>query len=503
MADENKNPEVVEIASSAASDNLLAPYIAAINDDPERRPQYAVSYRDEARILRTYRHTLRDERAMAALDQRIDAVISKPFEVQPGGDSPLDKQAAEDLARQFKLFDFDTVYRQMLFSIWYGYSVSEVLWRIEGDLVEIENIIVRSPDRFRFKTAGELLLRTRGQPMGFQVPDRKFIVLTQAGEHGDLPHGPGVARWCYWPIFLKRHGLQFWSTFLDKFGTPTSVGKYPPGAGDEEIKKLTEAMELISTSAGVAIPESTTIEILDAARSGRASYHEFVAYMDTAITTTILGQTATTDTGQWVGTAQIQKEVRDEVVASDARMADRALNITLSRWITEWNFPGAATPIIRRDVEPSEDLDARADREKTIYETTGYVPTLSEIERVYGGEWEPRPTTLPPGGKNAPSAPPARVVAQESESGDEITRAADDAADEWEELLDPILQPLIEVSEKSSSFEEFQKALPDAIRRSDDAPFIEALERRSFSARLSGVVGDTPNGHPEDSSDDG
>ena len=95
------------------------------------------------------------------------------------------------------------------------------------------------------------------------------------------------------------------------------------------------------------------------------------------------------------------------------------------------------------------------------------------------------------------------MVAQESESGDEITRAADDAADKWEELLDPILQPLIEVAEKSSSFEEFQKALPDAIRRSDDAPFIEALERRSFSARLSGVVGDTPNGHPEDSSDDG
>ena len=141
---------------------------------------------------------------------------------------------------------------------------------------------------------------------------------------------------------------------------------------------------------------------MESARRAGADFEEFVKYLDSAITTTLLGQSSTTDQGPWKGTAEIQKDVRDEVIAADAHMLDDALNHTISRWLTEWNYPGAAIPRIRRDAEPPEDLDKRAERERIISETTGLKPTQAHVEAVYGGEWEeaPAPESPQPGNQD-------------------------------------------------------------------------------------------------------
>ena len=92
--------------------------------------------------------------------------------------------------------------------------------------------------------------------------------------------------------------------------------------------------------------------------------------------------------GPWRGTAEVQRDVRDETVAADCRLLDGALNGTIALWLTRWNHPNAATPRIRRDTSPPEDLDARARREAVIAQTSGLRPTRAHIERTYGGDWE-------------------------------------------------------------------------------------------------------------------
>ena len=80
--------------------------------------------------------------------------------------------------------------------------------------------------------------------------------------------------------------------------------------------------------------------------------------------------------------------MRDETVAADCRLLDGALNASIARWLSLWNFPGAAPPRIRRDASPPEDLDARARREAVIARASGLRPTRAHIERTYGGTWE-------------------------------------------------------------------------------------------------------------------
>ena len=165
-------------------------------------------------------------------------------------------------------------------------------------------------------------------------------------------------------------------------------GTYPRNASAEQKADLLDLVQSFATSLGVILPEGQEIEIVESARRAGGDFQAFVAYLDRAIATTILGQSATTDMGPWRGTAEVQRDVRDETVAADCRLLDDALNASVARWLTRWNFPNAAAPRIRRDSSPPEDLDARARREAVIASTTGLRPTQAHIERTYGGAWE-------------------------------------------------------------------------------------------------------------------
>ena len=151
-----------------------------------------------------------------------------------------------------------------------------------------------------------------------------------------------------------------------------------PGKG--EVQKLLKVVSSIASGAGVALPEGQSIELLQSAARAGGDFKDFVGYFDTSITTLLLGQSSTTDQGPWRGTAEIQKDVRDEVIASDCHLLDAALNMTIARWLTAWNFSGAAPLRIAHDASPPEDLDKRASREETIG-STGMTPHVLGLTR--------------------------------------------------------------------------------------------------------------------------
>ena len=80
-------PPLGEVAAASIA-GRLQPYIGELPLNPRQPSRYADRYRDEGHALQIYRDTLRDERCQAALDQRLDAAIARPWTVEPGGDTP-------------------------------------------------------------------------------------------------------------------------------------------------------------------------------------------------------------------------------------------------------------------------------------------------------------------------------------------------------------------------------------------------------------------------------
>jgi len=420
--------------------------------------------------LRVYAETRRDDQVQTALQQRKLALSGKEWNVLAGGNKRQDKAAAEFITEQLGNVAFDRANEKMLGTgLFYGHAVAENMWARDGRFIALSDIKVKNIRRFGFAPSGDLRLLTSAQPMGEAVPDRKFWTFSTGADDDDSPYGLGLAHWLYWPTFFKRNDIKFWLIFLEKFGMPTGIGKYPSGALPAEKERLLNALSAIQTDSGVIIPDGMTIDLLEAARSGSADYTALYDRMNASISKVILGHTGATDsTAGKLGGDDMASEVRADLIAADADLICSSFNRSAVKWLCEWNFPGAALPKVWREVEEPEDLKSRADRDKVLFDM-GYKPTLKYITETYDGEFEVvEPPAADPVGadSSALAAKPAPADAAFAEAGaaalpDPVDAHAAQLAADAADPLNAWLAIIRKMLDEADSLEAFQAALVD------------------------------------------
>lgn len=454
-----KRPELNEIATTRDGRDVTRGYVD---------PLMLQTPRDDVLQLRgagdylIYRELLRDDQIGSTFQQRRLAVISKPWGVEAGGDSKLDKAAADSVKEWLNDLGWDRVTDRMLFGVFYGYAVAECMYGRDGRHVTLNDIKVRERRRFGFDGDGRLRMKTMSQPMGELLPERKFWAYSTGADNDDEPYGLGLAHWLYWPAFFKKMGLRYWLTFLERFGQPTAIGKYSQSLkdGDPQIQKLLGALEAIATDSGIAIPQGTEISLLEAARSGTADYHALYEKMDASIAKLVLGQTASTEaTPGKLGNDDLKGDVRQDLIKADADLICESFNRSVVRWLTDWNYPGAAYPRIYRKVELDEDLAQRAERDTKI-QALGYKPTQGYVTETYGEGWEPAPTPPPFALPSSVGFAAPEAVQQETTPVDlisnQLATQADNEVAQWLGTIEVML-------EQAESLEAFREMLLTAF----------------------------------------
>jgi phage gp29-like protein len=345
-----------------------------------------------AENLKLYEALLDDDVAASSFQQRRLAVVSQPWEVDPGDDSPQAAAAADHLREQLKIIGWDRICDRMLYGIWFGYAVGEAIYEVGPDgKIWMREIAV--PDRawFGFTNSGELRLKTAESPQGEIVPPNKFWAYRVGGSHDFLPYGIGLAHWCYWPVWFKRNVVKFWSIYLEKFGMPTAMGTFPDGAPDDVIAQTLEAASAVARDTAIAKPDNVNIELLAAGRTGEGSYLQFVSQMNDALLRIILSQTGTSKSeAQGLGGSQseVMKDVRDEIVRADSDMLHESFNRTIARWLTDWNFgTEVPAPTVYRRLEEQEDLTKLAERDRILH-GIGIKRTVESVRETYGEGYE-------------------------------------------------------------------------------------------------------------------
>ena len=441
--------------------------------------------------LQVYEKVLRDDQVFSTFQQRRMAVTSCEWEVFPGGTKRIDKKAADFLQEVLENIRWDSCTEKMLFGVFYGYAVAECLWVRDGQYITAEAIKVRKQRRFRFDADLNLRLLTLQNPQGERMPSRKFWTFRTGADNDDEPYGLGLGHWLYWPVWFKRNGIKFWLIFLDKFGMPTAHGTYPRGATPDEQAKLLAALSAIQTDSGVITPEGMKIELIEAARSGSVSYDTMLGRMERAISKVVLSQTMTTDDGSSQSQAQVHKDVALWVIKSDADLVCASFNRGPVRWLTEWNFPGAAPPTVYRRVEEVDDLRIRSERDKNIHDM-GFKPTLQHITDTYGGEWEARSqSSTPTSETNTPdSESKTTVETDKSFSEDEEPPIEqgyrDQAGDQAVDLTAQLLAPVRQLLDQVASLEELRDRLLEVYSDMSPADLGAMMQQVFTVAELAG-----------------
>ncbi|MCJ7996076.1 DUF935 family protein [Rhizobium cremeum] len=331
--------------------------------------------------LKIYDEIRRDTWAGPCLDKRNKHLVAREWEVEAGGDRPIDVEAGDFVREVFNGLPFDRICEDLSGgAILKGFAVSEVVWMRDGNRIKPERIVGHDQRRFAFGSDGKPRLRTwANMNDGIELPDRKFIV-HRHGVVGNNPYGLGLGSSLFWAVLFKREGVAFWLHFLDKFAGPTAVAETPYGMLTEEQTKLLNQLAEIRTSSAMTVPVGTNVKFLEAARAGQVSYKEWVEYWDKQIAVCILGESLTTDIGSAGSRAAAETHagMLDLLVDSDADHLSDTLHEQLVTWLIEYNFPGAAIPRVWR-VRPSNEKDKAETRKARAEAASSEHAALVEI----------------------------------------------------------------------------------------------------------------------------
>jgi phage gp29-like protein len=483
MSDVPAPIEPREIATSRDGRDITRGYVEAL---PLLPPQDSVLLARGGGDLRIYEEIARDDQVMACFQQRRLAVVSREWDVEPGDDSPRAEEAAAFLREQLHRIQWDAVTDKMLWGLFYGYGVGECLYsRSSKRRVQLDAIKVRKQRRFAWTPEMELRLRTLYEPDGVPLPPHKFWVYSAGADNDDEPYGLGLAHWLYWPVFFKRNGIKFWLVFLEKFGQPTGKGTYPPNAQPEERQRLLAALQAIHVDSSVIVPEGMVIELIEAARSGTADYTELHDRMNAAIAKVILGQVASTEgTPGKLGGDDMHMDVRRDLTKADADVVCQSFNLGPARWLTEWNFgPDVALPRVWRDIEDSEDLNTRAERDKHLNDM-GFRPTLAEVHATYGAGYQDlgQPSVRSPIDEAAFAAAARRARTVKDTVDLQFDRLRADSGP----VLDELQAPIFALLDQVSSMDELGERIETLYPQLSPDQFAELMADATTAAQLAG-----------------
>lgn len=277
----------------------------------------------------------RDGHIHAEMSKRKRALLGLPWDIVPPRNASMQEKKAAELVREIMLdmTDLEDVMFDAMDAVGKAYSGQEIEWMRQGKLWMPAVIHYRPASWLTVDqaTRSELRLRTDSSVDGVPLQPFGWIVHIHKAKSGYIARG-GLLRVLAWPYLFKNYAVGDLAEFLEIYGLPLRLGKYPVGSSPEEKATLLRAVTSIGHAAAGIIPDGMLIEFEEAAKGASDPYMAMIDWCERTQSKAILGQTLSAEsksTGLGSGVANLQGEVRRDLMVSDARQ----LAGTLTRYL--------------------------------------------------------------------------------------------------------------------------------------------------------------------------
>lgn len=451
----------------------------------------------------------RDQHYTGVLGTRKRSVAQLPIVVDAASDSAKDVEIADMVRRWLERDELQDELFDILDAVGKGYSFTEIVWDTSEGQWRPVRLEWRDPRWFEFdKTDGRTpLLKTDEGPQ--PLPGFKYIQARIRAKSG-LPVRSGLARLACWSWMFKAFNLRDWAIFTQTYGQPIRVGKWHAGASDADKDALFRAVANVAGDCACIIPQGMEIEFVESKSIGASGelYEKRADWLDRQVSKSVLGQTATTDAiagGHAVG--QEHRQVQEDIERADCKATAAPLNRDLIiPWVILEYGPQPAYPKLRIGRQEERDLKLTLDAIKTFV-PMGMKVQASVVRDLINIADPDDDSELLHAPASAPAAAPPEdpddpeddedpeEAPQAPRRGDALDGLVDAALEGWEELADPVTDPILAAIEAATSEEDLRRRLEE-ILASDvptaAAPLLERIARSLFVARAAGDVGLDP-----------
>lgn len=455
-------------------------------------------------------------------------------------------QHVED--RLIKTPRFEGLVFDLLDGIAKGYACVEIVWKLDAtewyptayEFVEQRHFAF---DRDTMRTP---LLRVddldpRANEDGVPLQPFQWIVHIPKIASG-IPLRTGLARSAAVAYAAKRWTIADWMAFMDIYGVPIRLGKYPVSMA-EKRHQLLRALKQIGSDACAVIPEEMNLELIEAkgATSGGVTLFEGTAtYWDKQMSKLVLGQTMTTDDGSSLAQSRTHQEVRWDIRDMDARQVAAVIDEQLIEPFVKLNHgeqkvypkcrlhakrPEEIVPLMQATkllVDMGGSVQASEARDRLGYAEPEEGAELLEAKQApapFGADAQPEdPRDTDPDNPDPDATDPAdedddieqdgrdialnaeeraaiaAAIADASRDFDATDEATREALAEWRPLLEGNVGRLMRELQDAATFDEARAKLSELMRDEgevlDVGALVVSLARQLFKLRGIGSATD-------------
>lgn len=454
----------------------------------------------------------RDPHLQSLLQTRVLAVSGLPLVAEVVGKTAQDRKAQEQAQDVLNSPMVERIVpRLLLQGIYFGYGVAQLFVDSSRQPWVVRDM---QPVPAHFMTFSRLDAATPyvlPQEQG-GAPERLLVGKHIYHRPSMLDGSPPASSIAYAVLFyyaLKSLALKDWVGFVELYGQPVRVGKYPKGigstpAGKKDLDVLKRALRDLGGDAWAMLPEDMKIEFVEAASRNASAevYERLCRFLDEQVAKLIQGGSLASGTGntgsggtQALGT--VHGDRFTSIIKADAKGLAAALRDHLIRPLTVWNIgDNVPVPKVYFNTEEPEDVSAKvksicdlADRGLRVPAAELYA--LLDVRAPEGDE-----ETI--GGKSADAQP-----ANEAAEGLTARFSADqDDRDELDDLSDELFAEdgyaladkeadaaLLAAIEGASTVEELKAALIAAVKTAGVEGLQAAYTTAGTAARLAGEFG--------------
>jgi len=318
-----------------------------------------------------YRDLLMDPHLMATIQQRKMQVMQLEYEIEQSAEGKGQSVITKELENVFENLDLNYIISEIMDAIFFGYSVIELTWMKDGKKLLPDKILGKPQEWFIFDKYNELRLRKYKHGFylyeeGEKLPPYKFV-LTQHKPTFTNPYGEKILSRCYWPVTLKKGGIEYWQLMMERYGMPYLIGRYPNTFTatqkteflDQLKQMVVDNITIFDEALGIELKESPQFDI------GQL-YENLVKYHNREISKAVLTVTLTTEiekTGSYKA-GEVHKEMLQFLGESDRKLVESSLNKIID-YYCELNYGNIDRPKIKL-LDKEKVIEESVDRDKVL-----------------------------------------------------------------------------------------------------------------------------------------
>lgn len=447
----------------------------------------------------------RDGHILAEMTKRRRAVASLPRQIlPPPNPTPQEEKATERVREIFESIDeLDVALFDLSDAIGKGFACLEFEWgKIDGDWIQ-KTITHRPQSWFQLYRGYRQEIRLRdSSPDGATLNPFGWAVHTHKARSGYLERA-NLFRALVWPYLFKNYSVGDLAEFLEIYGIPLRLGKFPPGASDKEKATLLRALVEIGHNAAGIVPNGMQLELHAAAEGDPKAFELMMDWCERTESKVILGATLTTQADRGSNTnalgnvhAEVKRELRDSDALSFAATVTRDILYPIAA------LNGLAPGGLRRaprfvfDLSEKKDLKVFAEALPPLVKLGMQIPvdwthTELGIPKAEDGQavlQEAAPET-PPAAPAAPPTPPRSAPAAATAilaPGDpirEMVQQLDQRVD-----ITPWIEQIRAAAAEATSLEELYARLLALSQNMSLEEYAAALREGLTAAALKGAA---------------